>query len=294
MKLQEAFADREPIRILGILVGAAIYAAGMNLFIVPAGLYTGGVMGSCQVIRTLLVQNFHLDFGGLDIAGILNYLVNIPILLIAWQKIDRRFVGKTVIAVTAITVFLSVIPVRDVLEGDRLAKCLLGGLCVGAGGGTLLYMGANSGGSDVIGILLMRHDANLSVGRINLCANVLLYCVCAILFQVPTALYSVIFAMVNSYTVDKLHSQNINVELTIITKTDTRPMEQEILAGMHRGITKLTGEGEYTSEPVTMLYVVVSKYEVYQVRRIVNKYDPHAFVVAKRNAIIYGNYLKKL
>ena len=58
------------------IFGAFLYAAGINLFVVPAGLYTGGVMGVCQVIRTILAEFFHLDFGNLDIAGIIYYIIN--------------------------------------------------------------------------------------------------------------------------------------------------------------------------------------------------------------------------
>ena len=68
-------------KVLGSFLGAFLYAAGINLFAVPAGLYTGGVMGICQVIRTLLMEYLHLDFGQVDIAGIIYYVVNIPIFL---------------------------------------------------------------------------------------------------------------------------------------------------------------------------------------------------------------------
>lgn len=294
LQVEKPLTDREPIRVAGLMLGAAIYAVGVNLFVVPAGLYTGGVMGICQVIRTLLTQYLHLNFGKLDIAGILYYLVNIPILLIAWRKIDRRFVLKTLVTVTSMTLFLSIIPVTDVMEGEQLTKCLIGGLCTGTGCGIVLFMGGTSGGMDVVGIVMMKQGSHISVGRANLISNVVLYSACAALFQLPTALYSIIFAMVSAFTIDKFHSQNINVEVTIITKINSHDMEQAILTDLHRGVTKLQGEGEYTEEPVTMLYVVVSKYEINHLRRIINRHDPHAFVVAKNNAIIYGNYLKKL
>lgn len=294
LQIEKPLTDREPIRVAGLMLGAAIYAIGINFFVVPAGLYTGGVMGICQVIRTLLTQYLHLNFGKLDIAGILYYFVNIPILLIAWRKIDRRFVLKTLVTVSSVTLFLSIIPVTDVLEDEQLTKCLIGGLCTGIGCGIVLFMGGTSGGMDVVGIIMMKKGSHISVGRANLVSNMILYTACAILFQLPTALYSIIFAMISAFTVDKFHSQNINVEVTIITKINSHDMEQSILSDLHRGVTKLQGEGEYTEEPVTMLYVVVSKYEISHLRRIINRHDPHAFVVAKNNAIIYGNYLKKL
>ena len=65
-------------RTLGSVAGAFLYAAGINLFVVPAGLYSGGVMGICQVIRTVLAQFFHLHFETFDIAGVIYYAINIP------------------------------------------------------------------------------------------------------------------------------------------------------------------------------------------------------------------------
>ncbi|MDE5747710.1 MAG: YitT family protein, partial [Acetatifactor sp.] len=63
-------------RTLIAVLGAAIYAAGTNLFIVPSGLYSSGVMGLCQILRTLLVEYLHLSFGSVDIAGMIYYIIN--------------------------------------------------------------------------------------------------------------------------------------------------------------------------------------------------------------------------
>lgn len=290
-----SLTTREPIRYLGLVIGAFIYSVGVNCFVVPAGLYTGGIMGISQVLRTVLVQELGLSFGNLDIAGILYYAMNLPILLVAWRRIEHRFVFKTLVAVTMTTIWLALIPVYDVMVGcDQLTKSLVGAICAGTGVGIILYMGGTSGGMDVVGLMLMKAGSRTSVGQINLLTNCLLYTVCAILFTVPTAIFSVIYSFVFSFTVDKLHTQNINVEVMVITKVDCREMEQEIFVGLHRGVTRIFGEGAYTSEPVHVLYIIVSKYEVNHLRSIVNKYDPHAFVVAKNNAAIFGNYLKKL
>ena len=94
-------------RAIGGVVGAFLYAAGINLFVVPAGLYSGGIMGVCQVIRTLLMEFLHMDFGTVDIAGIIYYILNIPIFVVAYRKLGKKFFVKTVITVTASTMILS-------------------------------------------------------------------------------------------------------------------------------------------------------------------------------------------
>ena len=110
------------------IVGAFLYAAGLNLFVVPAGLYTGGFMGIAQLIRTLLVNGLHLPLQNFDIAGIVYYLLNIPVFIIAFTKIGKRFFVKTIITVTAITLFLSTIPTTPLLPDDVLAASLIGGI----------------------------------------------------------------------------------------------------------------------------------------------------------------------
>ena len=291
LKATGDITSNEFFRIFCIILGAAIYSIGVNLFVVPAGLYTGGVMGICQILRTLLERYFH--FGGIDIAGILYYVINLPLLLLAWRKLDRRFALKTVIAVSSMTLFLSLIPATDVLGGDTLAKCLIGGIISGAGCGIILWMGATSGGMDIIGIILFKQGVHISVGQLGISVNVMLYSVCALLFALPTAIYSIIYAVISAFTIDKLHMQNINMEVNILTKKDSSEMEKDILNNLRRGVTKIQASGEYTEEPVNMLYVLVSKYEIHKLRVIISKHDPHAFVVVKGNAMIYGNYLKK-
>ena len=96
------------VRVLIAVFATFLYALGVNLFIVPMGLYSGGVVGLSQVIRTLLMQ--HLDLpAGVDIAGILYFLINIPVLYLAWRDLGRGFLLRTLICVGASSLFLSVI-----------------------------------------------------------------------------------------------------------------------------------------------------------------------------------------
>ena len=155
-------------------------------------------------------------------------------------------------------------------------------------------MGSSDGGTDVLGILLIRWKKDFSVGKVNLIVNIGLYGVCLFLFDVQTVIYSLIYASVSAFAVDKVHSQNINVEVHIITKNASEEMEQEIFSQMERGITKWKGLGAYTDENTELLYMVVSKYEIGRLKHIIRKYDPHAFVVVNEGVNVDGHYLKKL
>lgn len=280
-------------RTLTSILGALLYAVGVNLFVVPAQLYSGGLMGFCQVIRTVLVEYLHLNFRSFDIAGIIYYIINVPIFILAFTKMGRKFFAKTVVTVTAMTVFLSAIPTVQVVE-DTVAACLVGGIISGAGIGVMLRMASSGGGLDVVGVLLTKWRKDFSVGKVYLLVNLTLYVICLFLFDVEIVVYSVIFAAVHSMAIDKVHIQNINVEVHIITKSNTVDLEKAIMEEMGRGITKWATLGAYTYEQSHILYIMLSKYEVSSLKAVVRKYDPNAFIVINEGVTVDGNFLKKL
>lgn len=285
----------ETSRMTGAAGGMLLYALGMNLFIVPQGLYTGGVMGLCQVIRTILTQNMGFSFGGFDIAGLIYYIFNIPLFVIAIKKLGKIFFAKTIVCVTLMSLFLSLIsPLTIPIVEDRLASCLIGGILCGAGIGISLKMGGSDGGTDILGVLLIHWKKDFSVGRVSLFVNIVLYGVCLFLFDIQTVIYSLIYASVSAFAVDKVHSQNINVEVKIITKHATQEMEHEIFEKMDRGITKWKALGAYTDENTEVLYVLVNKYEVGRLKHIIKEYDPKAFIVVNEGVSVDGHFIKKL
>lgn len=280
-------------RYLLCILGGTLYAVGVNLFIVPFSLYSGGLVGISQLIRTLLADFIHLDFGSKDVAGIVFYILNIPILIYAFPRLEKLFFLKTFVAVTALTLAMSFIPTTKIVD-DCLASTIVGAFISGAGIGLVLRMSGSTGGLDVVGMLISKAHGNVSVGRVNLAVNLFIYAVCLFLFDAQIVVYSVIFTVVHTFAIDKFHSQNINVEVKIITKIDPTDLEQDVFTKMGRGVTELHSIGAYTSEDEHMLYILVSKYEVHQLRQIVRKYDRKAFIIVNEGVWVEGHYLKKL
>ena len=274
------------------MVGGVIYAVGVNMFIVPFNLYSGGIVGIAQLIRTLLADYIHLDFGSKDVAGIIFYAINVPILLYAFPRLEKLFFLKTIVAVTTLTLAMSFIPTTMVVN-DCLASTIVGAFISGAGIGLVLRNSGSTGGMDVIGMLISKAHGNISVGRVNLSVNLVLYAICLFLFDVQIVVYSVIFAVVHAFAIDRFHSQNINVEAKIITKVDPSLIENVVFTEMGRGVTELQSVGAYTQESEHILYILISKYEVHQLRNIVRKYDKNAFIVFNEGVWVEGNYLKK-
>lgn len=280
-------------RYLMCVIGGALYAVGVNLFIVPFNLYSGGLVGIAQLIRTILSDYIHIEFGSKDIAGIIFYALNLPILIYAFPRLDKLFFLKTLVAVTSLTLAMSLIPTTVIVD-DCLASTIVGAFVSGAGIGLVLRMSSSTGGMDIIGMLISKSHSNIRVGQVNLAVNLVIYAVCLFLFDVQIVVYSVIFAVVHAFAIDKFHAQNINVEVKIITKTNPDDIEYEVFTKMGRGVTELHSIGAYTHEDEHMLYILISKYEVHQLRQIIRKYDKNAFVIVNEGVWVEGHYLKKL
>ena len=283
------------LRLLTAIFGMLISACGTNLFIVPIGFYSSGLMGACQVIRTLLVRYTGLQLGSFDIAGLIYYALNIPLFFIAYKELGKTFLGKTLACTTASTLFLSLIPIPSTpLVSDPLTCCLLGSICVGTGAGLALTCGCSGGGLDIIGLCLTKRGTGFTVGRFSLSFNAVLYTLCFFLFDVSTVIYSVIYMVFTSILVDRSHQQNINVQVMIFTKNDSDELPHEIMTRAGRGVTYWEGTGAYTKEGVRILCVCVSKYEIDDLKATVCEIDPHAFFMVQEGIGITGNFLKKL
>lgn len=286
---------RPRLRMLACILGELIAAFSLNYFIVPLGLYSGGSMGVCQLIRTLLQIWGGLSFGDYDIAGILYFLSNIPILLYARGILGRKFVLKTVVCTMAFSLFYSVIPAPSTMVvNDPLTACLLGGILTGIGSGLVLTCGGSGGGLDVIGLCLSKKGSRFTVGRFSMTFNAFLYALCLILFTPETAIYSVIYNFASAMVVDKAHQQNISVQALIFTRAGERELGRVIMDELGRGVTWWEGVGAYTGENVHVLCICLSKYEIEELFHTVHEMDPHAFITLQEGVRIYGNFQKKL
>ena len=281
-------------RIILAVAGTFIHGVGLNYFIVPMGLYGGGLTGVCQLFRTLLERVVALP-AGVDIAGVLYLIVNIPILILAWRTLGRGMAARTIICTITSSLSLSLLtaPVTPILE-ERLASCLVGGIICGFGVGLTLTCGGSSGGLDVIGLWLSKRGSHFTVGRFSIEFNAVFYGICAILFDVQTALYSIIYNVFSSLFVDRVHQQNISVQVLIFTREKDPALAKNIMERIGRGVTYWSGVGAYTNQELRVLCVCISKFEEDDLRGIVREIDPHAFVIVQEGVRVGGNFLRKL
>lgn len=276
-----------------VILSAVLYSVAISVFVNPLHLFTGGIMGFSQLIRSVLVDFLKVPLPShIDISGIIYYVINIPLLILAYKKISRSFFFRTLVSTTVITILTSLIKLDAPVIEDTLTSCIIGGLIAGIGVGLALMFGGSGGGMDIVGMYISMHRNAASIGKVSLVFNLVLFSLCAILFDIETAVYSIILTIFNSAATDRMHYQNIMVQAMIFTKKDN--VAEPIMKDLYRGVTEWNGDGAYTKENTHILVTMISKYEVNRLSKIVRKVDPHAFISFSQVTRIDGNFLKKL
>ena len=280
------------LKVAAIVAGAFLYAFGMNYFLIPYGLYSGGGVGIAQVITYLIGKV--VDLGGKNIYGVVYFLTNIPLLLLAWKGVGKNFLFKTIIGSTSISLFASIIPIPAAPIVDSVvASVLIAGIITGFGVGMLLVAGGSGGGVDIIGVWAARKFKHASVGKISLFVNVIVYACLLLMFDIGIVIYSLIYMVFFTLMMDRTHYQNITVLLMIFTKHDG--IDQKILKQTGRGVTEWTGIGAYTKEETKILICCINKYEQAEFIDIIHSIDPNAFVIADEGvSVMSGNFEKRL
>ncbi len=291
MKLKKAHIGR----MIKMLIGMIVFAIGVNVFVVPIGLYNGGFLGFAQIIRTVLTEYLHINFGTVDISGIIYFGFNVPLFFMAYRTMGKEFFIRNLFGAGLLMLFLTIVPVpSEIIIEDPLTACFIGGILTGWGTAAYLKEGASCGGQDILGIYFTRKYTGFSLGKMNNIVNMSVFVICAFLFDLTTVIYSVIYAMIMSVVIDKFHLQNICIEATIFTKSGVEEIKEYILKELVRGCSIWEAKGGYTEENTTIIYTVIDKYQMHQLKQFVHSVDNSAFVVCKEDISIEGNFIKKI
>lgn len=280
-------------RVLMTVVGNIIYAVGVNLMINPLHLYSSGFTGIAQLIRLFLLETLHLpEVPGLNYMGIIYFALNIPLFFMAYKVMGREFCITTLLSIAMASAFLAVVPVPAVpIVEDRILAAVVGGLGSGVGAGLVLRAGSSQGGQDIIGVCLAKTHPNFKVGTIGIIISICIYTICLFIYDIPTVLYSIIFAVVTGLSIDRVHVQNIKQECMIFTKKPG--LADAIINDLKRGVTAWDGEGVYTGEDTFVLVTVISKYEEPFLKELIGAHDKDAFMIISDRTRVVGNFQKR-
>lgn len=277
--------------IIKMIIGTFMFCIAINVFVVPNNLYTGGVLGISQLIRSVITSIFKIEVD-FDISGLIYYIINIPLFIAAYKNLSKPFFYRTLLVITIQTILLSIIPTQSIVK-DTLTNILVGGLLGGAGLGIILSCGASTGGSDIIGLIIAKKNNELSVGKLGLIINLFVYSITGLLYGLETMIYSVIYSFIDSLTIDKMHEQNICSTAFIFCKTNPKEINDYIKNELGRDFTYWDAKGGYDDSRTYIIYTALTKYELIKLERKIKESDINAFMIKSEGIGIKGEFEKK-
>ena len=269
--------------ILMILVGAAIYAASVEWFYIPADLTTGGLTGIALILNKL----FSLP------VGMLVLIMNVPLFLLGGKRIGKVFFLASLLGVVTSSIlidsFAAWLPPMTFLDNDRLLCSIMAGIGSGVGLGLVMSAGGSTGGSDIISLLISRSHEHLSVGRLIMIIDIIIVAANSIIFRdISAALYTGIAMYLSGEVIDSLmYGANIATVAFIITK-QKEAVSKELIETLDRGVTILNGTGAYTGTDQSVLICAVGRRQLTTLKRLVRQSDPNAFVILSEARDVIG------
>lgn len=277
---------------LYLTIGTVAFAMAYSVFVAPQNIFAGGFTGLSQIVQYTLKNDLNFPTAHrIDFTGIIIWVFNLPLLIIAYKHLSRHFVLKTLYVVFLSGFLMSAFPQIEPIVSDRLASCLVGGALAGFGLGLILKSGGTSGGSDILGLLFSKTHNGITVGKLGLIISLIIYGYLGMRLDIETAIYSVVYSFASSLIMDKVHYQNIQTAVIIISKNEE--IGEHINRELKRGVTHWMGCGEYTKEPSIVYMTIISKYESHKLTTLVKSMDPNAFLIFDDHREVVGNFEKR-
>jgi len=269
------------------MLGGVIYAVAMNFFLRPLGIYIANFTGVTQVLQDALMAVFP---GLKNILGYLFILLNLPLFILSFASINRGFFLKTLLTVITTSAAIQFIPVRMLITGisEPITLVVIGGVIAGFGVGLSLRSKGSSGGVDILGVYLSLKRKGFSIGKVNILIAAFVYVYAFFKISPATLVYSVLFTLIYSFVIDRVHFQNIKEYVTIISKD--KSILKIILQETGRSATYWLGSGAFSNTESYVVLTVLSKYEVDRVRQKIMQADPNAFMFVSGNVQVSGNF----
>lgn len=253
------------MQFLGLIVGSFIIVSAFNLFLIPHEILSSGMSGLSMIIGMITP----LD------TGLANFLLNLPLLIIGYKMLGRKFIMNTIFSVVIISVGLYLVPVHIVAD-DKILSSIFGGALTGLGVGLVFRCSGSTGGFDIIGMIVSR-KRDFPIGILLSGMNAIVIVISGFLFDWDSALYTLVSIFVTGKVVDAIYTDHVKLTVMIITENGEE-MRQHLLTNLYRGLTIMNGVGGYSNDSRQVLISVISRYELNDVKTLITEVDPQAFV----------------
>lgn len=269
-----------------LMIALGVFISGFALkgFLLPNGFIDGGVTGISLLghfLSPLPLSTFLI-------------ILNIPFIFLAIKQVGKTFAIKTFLAIFALSVLLVVVN-YPVVTSDKLLVSVFGGFLLGAGLGLSIRGGSVLDGTEVLAIYLNR-KINLSIGEIIFVMNVVIFGAAALFLSIEAALYSILIYISASKTVDFIvEGIEEYIGITIISKKNS-PIRKTLTKELGKGVTVYKGKGgnfENDSGDIDILFTIVTRLEVSNIKNEILSIDPSALVIENSINEVHGGVLRK-
>lgn len=265
--------------VIGIIIGGALYAMGIVLFLEPNNMVIGGVSGISVM----------LDHFTTIPTGTWVLLLNVPLLILALWKLGLRFFLYTIVGVVSSSVFMNVLSPIGAVTQDRFLAAFAGGAVAAFGLGLIFRFRGTTGGSDIVVRLLKLKFPHVKTGVLILMLDAVVISASAFVFgELELGLYSGLGAIVQAWLFDTVLYGSDSAKLVYIVTNHPKELTGHFLQKLSVGLTSIRVTGSYTGEERVMLLCAMHKKVLPQARIIVRHVDPGAFLIVTPATQIFG------
>ena len=260
--------------------GAFIYAVGVNCFVSPNEISSGGATGLAILANHL--WNVPI--------GTAMFAINIPLFIISFIVFGKSFIVKTLFSTFMTSLFIDVGTLfMPAYEGDKILAALFGGAIMGIGLGVVFTRGSTSGGTDIMGRLLKKALPHLSMGRLVMICDLFVVLLAGVVYKnIESILYATIVFLVSSKSIDLVLYGSDSGKMMMIISDNADAIAKAITTETPRGVSIVPVQGAYTGKAKHMLLSVVRPHEVAKMRKIVKRFDEKPFIIISDASEILG------
>ena len=271
---------RNLVSFIMLFIGTIIAAAALECFLIPNTILDGGVTGISIIIHKL----FHIPLWALII------IINIPFVFVGYKNLGRDFLIRTVFSMLSFSLFISFFELIEPFTDEVLLATVFGGALYGLGVGLVIYFGGCVDGTESVAIVISK-KTSLSVGQVVLCFNLIIFAVAGFLFGFDRSMYSLLTYFITFKIIDIVSEGLEQAKAALIITSRGNDLSKEIYKRLGRTTTTIRGKGLISGEK-EVLYCVLTRIEVFELKKIVEEMDDSAFVTIMEVSDIIGNHIK--
>lgn len=262
-----------------VLLGSVMFAAALNVFLLPKGITVGGVSGIATALNIL----FSLPVGVIMIA------LNLPLLIANAIVYGIKFIYRTFVGIVLTSVMTDLLWFLPHSESEPLICAIFGGACMGVGLGIMFSCGVTTGGTDLAACLLKKKFPGMPTSALMLITDVVIIFSCAIaLGNFEGVVFSLIAGVANALTIEFAQGGLLKSKLMIVICNDDKAISDVLLNQVDRGVTLLECRGAYSGQDKKMLICAVKRGELFFAKKSVLATDPTAFIIITDAASVHG------